>query len=311
MLSDTRFITQSLIDHLFYLRTLREFCLNIQLSFYKNNKNIIEIAEGLGKRYEELNNIALTLSNSRIPKQILDNNYFITDYTLDTELLTEKLFNIDIDTDITIEQQNLIGFNSINEIEINNEIINQVMSLNDDAIELTRNFIDFCKYLRNEMIDNNIFSYSYPLIYTYIIKEAGLFVSDLERLQNKDFADPTYVINYQYYYSDSMMQIAQFIIGLSDPNQTAIITNADNYRKAFSNLIKKYEQSTNSPDAQKLLNEDAIILVQSFKIFLIKLIEGILNNNYYFIVEPVFLDNLLTEVNYFLYLLQGSDLGIK
>lgn len=311
MLSDTTYVTQSLIDHLFYLRILREFCLNIQLSFFQNNQNIIETAEELGKRYEELGIIASKISKGFIPNQIIKDRYFITDYTLDCELLTEKLFGIDINTDLTVQQKNIVGFDNISELKINEELINQVSDLNKDAIELTKNFIDFCKYLKQEMLNGNIFSYSYPLIYTYMLEEAGLFASDLERIQDKSTADPTYIINYQYYYSNSMMLASQFIIGLSDPSQASIITNADNYRKAFSNLMKRYEQSSNSPDAQIILNEEAIDLVNSFRGFLGKIIEGVLNNINYFIIEPVFLDNLLTEANYFLYLLQGAYLGIK
>ena len=311
MLSDTTYVTQSLIDHLFYLRILREFCLNIQLSFFQNNQNIIETAEELGKRYEELGIIASKISKGFIPNQIIKDRYFITDYTLDCELLTEKLFGIDINTDLTVQQKNIVGFDNISELKINEELINQVSDLNKDAIELTKNFIDFCKYLKQEMLNGNLFSYSYPLIYTYMLEEAGLFASDLERIQDKSTADPTYIINYQYYFSNSMMQASQFIIGLSDPNQTSIITNADNYRKAFSNLMKRYEQSSNSPDAQIILNEEAIDLVNSFRGFLGKIIEGVLNNINYFIIEPIFLDNLLTEANYFLYLLQGAYLGIK
>lgn len=311
ILSDIKYITQSLIDNLFYLRTLREFCLNIELSFYKNNSNIIESAEGFGKRFEELGEEAINLARGNIPNEIINANYLFTDYTLNTELLTEKLFGVDINTDLTIQENNLTGFNSIDEVVITDELLNRISTLNDNAIQLTRNFMDFCKYLKDSMNNSNIFSYSYPAIYNYMIEEAGLYVSDLERIRLKNNADPTYVVNFQYYFSDSMMQAAQFIIGLSDPSQTSIITNSDNYRKAFSNLVKKYQQSSSSPEAQSVLNEEAIDLVQSFRNFLSKLIEGILNSDYYFIVEPVFFDNLLTEANYFLYLLQGSYLGIK
>ena len=311
MLPDTTFVTQSLIDHLFYLRTLREFCLNIQLSFYQNNQNIIEVAESLGKRYEELNREAVQLAEGNIPNSIIKNNYFITDYTLNCELLTEKLFGVDINTNITIDQINLIGFDNINEIEISEELLNRISTLNNNATQLTKNFIDFCRDLKKAMLEGNIFSYSYPLIYSYMIEEAALYASDLDRIQQRNNADPTYIINFQYYFSNSMMQASQFIIGLSDPNQTSIIMNADNYRKAFSNLMKKYQQSSSSPEAQQILNEEAMDLVESFRRFLGKIIDGVLNNTNYFIVEPIFLDNLLTEANYFLYLLKGSYYGIK
>lgn len=311
MLTDTRYIVQSLIDHLFYLRTLREFCLNIELAFYQNNQNIIETAHGLGKRYEELGVEAVQLAEGRIPNEIIKNGYFLTNYTLNCELLTEKLFNVDINTNITVDQSNLTGFDNINDLKFDEEILNKINTLNNNTIQLTRNFIDFCKDLRNSMKEGNLFSYSYPLIYTYMIEEAGLFASDLERIQEKNNADPTYIINFEYYFSDSMRQASQFILGFSDPDQASIIVNADNYKKAFASLMRKYQQSSSSPDALKVLNEEAIDLVRSFRSFLGKTIEGVLNNINYFIVEPVFLDNLLTEANYFLYLLQGASFGIK
>lgn len=311
MISDATYISQSLIDHLFYLRTIREFCLNIQLSFYQNNQNIIDIAESIGKRYEELGKEAISLANGRIPNQIIESDSFVTNFTVNTELLTEKLFGVDINTNLTTDEANLNGYNNFNEINFDDEILDSVNNLNKNGIELTRNFIDFCRDLRDSIKNNNILSRSYILVYNYMLEEAGLYLSDLERLQNKTGADPTYIINFEYYFSNSMVRAAQFIIGFSDPSQTSIIMNADNYRKAFSNLMQKYQEATISPDNLKVLNEEGINLVKSFIAFLNRIIEGILNQKYYFIVEPVFFDNLLTQANYFLYLLKGADYGIK
>ena len=309
IITETSFVGQSLINNLFYMRTLRELCLALELTFYKNNNNLIEVCEGFRKRYEQLEEETIKLANNRIPSQILESNSFITDFTLNSELLTEKLFDVDINTNLTVDEINLVSNN--NDLSINDEILTQIRNINTSTIEVTNNFIDFCRYILNSMKTSETFSYSYPLIYEYIINEAGLYVNDMERLQTGTQVDPIYVINFEYKFSNSMKQACQFIIGLSDPNQTSIITNADNYRKAFSNLMKKYQDSKVSPDAQKVLNEEAINLVESFKIFLAKIIEGILNEDYYFIMNVLFFDNLLTEANYFLYLLQGSDFGLK
>jgi len=310
MLKDTTYIVQSLVNHLFFLRTIREFCLNIQLSFYKNNKNVIGIAESIGKRYEELGKEAISLAERRVPNQIIQSDSFVTDYTLNTELLTEKLFDVDINTNLTTDELNLNGFSNVSDIKYDDEILNRINELNNNAIELTNNFIEFCKYIRESMLNTNVFSYSYPLIYDYMIEEAGLYVSDLKRLQEKTSADPTYIINFEYYFLNSLIKSTQFIIGLSDPKQTSVITNADNYRKAFTTLMKKYQDTKVSPDTLKVLNDEGISLVENFRVFLSRIIDGILNQNYYFIVEPVFFDNILTETNYFLYLLKGAGYGI-
>ncbi len=308
MLSDALYVQQSLINNLFYLKTLHKFCLNIQLSFFQNNQSYIEVAEGMAKRYEELREKLIPIANHRLPKEIIESDSFVTNYSLDCELLTEKLFGIDINTNLTTEEINL---EPGNEETISQELLDQIHELNEDSLELTRNFIDFCKYLLDSMKENNIFSYLYPLIYTYMIEEASLYANDLYRIQQKDSADPTFVVNYEYWFSTSMKQACQFIIGLSDPEQISIITNADNYRKIFAEQMKRYKEGNITPEIQKLLNEESIEQLQSFIAFLIKIIEGILDQTYYFIIAPIFFDNLLTEAYYFLYLLKGTGYGIS
>ena len=307
MLSDTLFIQQSLINNLFYLRTIREFCLTIQLSFYENNKSYSEMAEGFRKRYEELEEQTIILAKNRLPQEIISSDSFVTNYTLDCELLTEKLFDVDINTNLTTAAMDLMAGS---EKSVNQELINQISEVNEDAIELTQNFIDFGRYLLQGMKNTTIFSYSYPLIYTYILEEASLYASDLYRIQNRTGVDPTFVVSYEYWFSNSMKQASQFIMGLSDPDQAAIITNADNYRKIFSEQMKKYQQNI-TPDTQKLLNEETIQHVDNFISFLTKIITGILNQELYFIVPPIFFDNLLTESYYFRYLLKGAQFGVQ
>lgn len=308
MLSDNIYGQQSLINHLFYLRTIREFCVNIELSFYKNNSNYIQLANILKEKCEELGKKAIELADNKIPTKLFESGSFVSNYTLDTELLTEKLFNIDLNTDLTIEEMNLNTTD--NSVSFTSEELKNISNLNDEGITLAKNFIDFCTDILSDLRENDLFSYSYPLFYSYMIEETTLYMNDLKRIQSKAGADPTFVTSYEYWYSNSMMQACKFIIGLSDPAQEALITNADNYRKIFSKQMDLYKD-VSSPEKEKLLNDETIDYMTNFISFLSKLIERILNKQLYFIVEPLFFDNLLTEANYFLYLLKGANYGIK
>ena len=308
MLSDNIYGQQSLINHLFYLRTIREFCVNIELSFYSNNKNYKEVANNFKKGCEELGTIAIELADNKIPTRVFESGSFVSNYTLDTELLTEKLFDINLNTDLTIKEMNLNTTN--NTVSFTSEELKDISNLNDKAITLANNFIDFCTDILSGLKNNDLFSYSYPLFYNYMIDETTLYMNDLKRIQSKSGADPTFVTSYEYWYSNSMMQACKFIIGLSDPAQEALITNADNYRKIFSKQMDLYKD-VSSPEKEKLLNDKTIDYMTNFISFLSKLIERILNKQLYFIVEPLFFDNLLTEANYFLYLLKGANYGIK
>lgn len=308
MLSDNIYGQQSLINHLFYLRTIREFCVNIELSFYSNNKNYKEVANNFKTGCEELGTIAIELADNKIPTRVFESGSFVSNYTLDTELLTEKLFDINLNTDLTIKEMNLNTTN--NTVSFTSEELKDISNLNDKAITLANNFIDFCTDILSGLKNNDLFSYSYPLFYNYMIDETTLYMNDLKRIQSKSGADPTFVTSYEYWYSNSMMQACKFIIGLSDPAQEALITNADNYRKIFSKQMDLYKD-VSSPEKEKLLNDKTIDYMTNFISFLSKLIERILNKQLYFIVEPLFFDNLLTEANYFLYLLKGANYGIK
>lgn len=308
MLSDNIYGQQSLINHLFYLRTIKEFCVNIELSFYSNNKNYKEVSNNFKTSCEKLGAKAIELADNRLPTKVFRSGSFVTNYTLDTELLTEKLFDIKLNADLTIKEMNLNTTN--NTVSFTSEELKDISSLNDKAITLANNFIDFCTDILSGLKNNDLFSYSYQLFYNYMIDETTLYMNDLKRIQSKSGADPTFVTSYEYWYSNSMMQACKFIIGLSDPAQEALITNADNYRKIFSKQMDLYKD-VSSPEKEKLLNDETIDYMTNFISFLSKLIERILNKQLYFIVEPLFFDNLLTEANYFLYLLKGANYGIK
>lgn len=308
MLNDNLYGQQSLINNLFYLRTIREFCVNIGLSFFGNNDDYIEIANMLKERCEQLGELTINLSDNKIPTSLFDSGSFVSKYTLETELLTEKLFNINLNTNLTIKEEQL---NTTNEtVTFTDSELNEISKLNKDSINLSQYFIDFCNDIVSKLRNNLLFSYSYPLFYSYMIDEVSLFMNDLIRLENKTSADPTFIVSYEYWYCNSMMQACKFIIGLSDPAQESIILNANNYRKIFSKQMDLYK-NISSPDSEKLLNDETIDYMNNFISFLSKVIERILNKELYFIVEPLFFDNLLTEANYFLYLLKGANYGIK
>ncbi len=306
MISDSIFVQQSLTDNLYYLRTLKGFCVNIALSFFKNNDYYSKVSRLFGTRIEELGEITIKLANNRVLQSTLDSGSFVTPYSLESELQTERLFNIELNTDLTIEETKLVGTKN-NNITVTKDVVEEVEELNKNVIEVAYNFIDFCTSILNDIKSNQLFSYSYISIYNFMLNEAGIFITDLERLQNKNSVDPTYINDFEYLFSDSMRQFCQFIRGLSNPNQNSIIINSDNYNKLFTEQMRKYKDETLSPETQVKFNNETLGYVESFSSFVEKILKGILNGDYNFIAEPVFFDNMLTEINYFKYLLKSEN----
>ena len=300
MLSDLDFIKQTLINNLYYLRTINQFCISIYLSFLENNQRYRDIAMNFAKGVEDLGRRVLKNIDGYLA-DILNEEIFVTKYTLPLERLTEKLFDIKIATDLTEEQLQITpGTNEI----VSSEIVNELMEINSQAMILATNFIEFCKEIYNEQRDNGLFSYNYPALYRYMIEEIKLYETTLGRLNRKNKVDPTYVIDYQYWFTTSMKDAAMFIRGYVDPENTDIFTRANSFANEFDYLIDEYKNIVLSPQSQDVLTNKTMRAVERFRLFLSDAITEVLNNNLTFIIAPIFLDNMYTSANYFKYILK-------
>ena len=300
MLSDSSFVLQTLNSNLYFLRTIREFSTNIQLSFLSNNSEYIETARDFSERCEELIGTLMKYANGRVSKEALDNHIFVTQYTLDTELLTERLFGIDIDTTITEQQLNLIPGVDNNP---SRDMINDLTEVNRTSLVLVTNFISFCQNIVSRMSRNDLFSYSYISLIDAMLTEANLYKLNLERIIARDTVNPTFIVDYQYLFNILLQKYSAFIRGLVDPKNAEIIVRAISFSNEFSFLASEYKNAIASPEVEAELNNRSLATVDRFKMFLSNIIQDLLDAQAYFIVEPIFLDNILTSSNYFAYTL--------
>lgn len=304
MLSDVNFVTQTLTSNLYFLRTLREFATNIQLSFLDKNQEYIDTARDFGTRSEELGRVLIKYASSNVPVAAVNSNIFVTPYTLDAELLTEKLFNIDIDTTITEEETNIVGGVSNN---VTPMMINDLMMVNKEALVLVTNFIDFCKDIIDKMQNNELFSYSYISLIEAMLVEMELYKSNLNRLIARESIDPGFVVNYEYLFNNLLSKLSSFVRGLVDPKNDIMIVRASAFANEFSLLANDYKNAIANPENYQELQKNTLDALNRFISFIINAITDVLDSNVYFIVEPIFLDNMLTTANYFKYIISMNS----
>lgn len=305
MLDDQQFIMQSISSNLFYLRTIREFCANIQLSFLKNNESFATRAADLAKRCEDVGEVLVANANGNITQRAIDLEIYVTEFTLPCELLTEKLFPIEINTEIT-EQE--LKFTPGNGANVTPQLVEIITDVNVKSREITLEFIRLCGDIYPLLRSNQLFSYSYPSIYLYMIEESGLYLQNLERLLARDPVDPIFAINYEYWFHIAMRAIATFLRGLIDPADNQTLVRAEGFIFEFDALIDQYQTAPSNPDTQRELTQKSLDIIKRFQIFLKETIQNLLNQKVYFIVEPIFLDNMYTEANYFRFVLEESQL---
>lgn len=300
MLSKVNFVQESIAINLYYLRTLREFCLNIQTSLVPFEKGYISKAESIALSCERLGNDITSFASGMVSKEALDYQIYVTQYTLECEKLTEKLFNIDIDTGITEKELQL---KSGEPKTVTQEMVDSMKRINAEAFSLADEFSKLCTEIVDKMEINELFSYSYIALTRFMIYETELFKSGLERLIQQFQIDPSSAANYEFYFNNSMRSIAIFIEKLVDPINEDIFDKAKWFENSFNEAEETYKTTPLTPDNQKALTEKETLLVKEFHNFMEECIKKLLAREVYFIIEPIFWDNMYTQINFFQYIL--------
>ena len=304
MLTEEEFYKESIDTNLYYLRTLRDFCINIELSFYGDNPYKSRAAL-LARRSQDLGREIVTLTNGKVPTKGIDYQIYYTEYTLPIERLTEKLFGINLATDITEMELKLIPTDTF---DINDEIIKSMTSMNERAVDIANEFIMLAREIRGEMTSNNLFSYSYPTMYNFMIITIKLYIGELNRLKEMIRKDPIIALDTEYGYNITAYEITSFLRGLIDPNATQYIEVLNNIlNEIYPQLLEDYNSLPLSPENQQNLTERSIAVIRRIRLLITDMLKDLLAAKLYFIIEPLAIDNFYRNINYFLYALDANN----
>ena len=306
LLTDREFFIQSLRDHLYYLRSIRGFCITIELSFYKNNNEYINIAQNFASKCDELGREAISYTGGFVSREALANQIYVSEFSLPCELLTEKLFGIEIDTAFTEEE---LSFQAGMNENINSDIINNIKKLNEKALTFAQNFKMFCNEIRTKLDNNELFSFSYSDFFSYLFDEVDTYILDLQRLLAMEGYSPIYAVGYEYKFATTLQKTARFIRDWVDVSSKDVFDLATYYVNSFGEIIDLYLKASISPDVQETLAKNTNALLVDYQDFLRNILRRLLNRELYFITPPVSIDNIYTSVNFYKFVLslQESD----
>ncbi len=304
MLNEREFFIESLRDHLYYLRTIRNFCITIELSFYKNNLKYIEMCQDFANKCDELGKEAISYTGGFVSKEALENNIYVSEFSLPCEKLTEKLFGINIDTVFTEKELEFQA--GLNE-NINSDIIGKIKILNEKALIFAKNFSTFCVEIRDKLDNNELFSFSYSDFFNYLFDEVNTYILDLERLIRMEGLSPIYAIGYEYNFAITLEKTARFIRDWVDVKNSDVFDMASFFVNSFNEIISKYLKASISPDVEYELSNSMNSILVDYQDFLRKIITRLINNELYFITPPVSLDNIYTSVNFYKFTLNLDE----
>ena len=308
MLTEREFFIQSLRDHLYYLRTIREFCITIELSFYKNNEDYIKMAQNFADKCDELGREAISYTGGFVSSEALNSGIYVTEFSLPCEKLTEKLFGIKIDTAFTRQELELLE--GINE-NIDSDVINGIKKLNEKALVFANNFSKFCEEIRNKLDTNNLFSFSYSDFFSYIFDEINTYILDLERIIRMEGYSPIYAVGYEYNFATTLQKTARFIRDWVDVKSVDVFDMANYYVNSFGEIIDKYLKASISPSVQEELSNETNKILLDYQDFLRGILRRLINKELYFITPPVSIDNIYTSVNFYIFTLNKQESEVE
>ena len=304
LLTDKEFYIQSLRDHLYYLRSIREFCLTIELSFYKNNGEYIALSQNFADKANSLGKEALSYTGGLVSSEALTSGIYVTEFSLPCELLTEKLFGINIDTTFTEEELKFqAGLNQ----NINESLIKNIQRLNEKALIFAQNFKMFCNEIREKLDSNQLFSFSYSDFFSYLFDEVDSYILDLQRIIAMEGYSPIYAVGYEYKFATTLQKTARFIRDWVDVSSSDVYDLANYYVNSFGEIIDLYLKASISPEVQEDLAVNTNNLLSDYQDFLKNILTKLINGDLYFITPPVSIDNIYKSVNFYKFVLDIDE----
>ena len=289
------YVRLSLELHLFFDRIMKEHSFFLETAFMEKNKDYKRIANNFKNNFSNILSQIVNLANNNVSEGFLKANETITANTLESEIKTSDLSGVEIDTNITRKQERLKS----GRININQELINSISSINRKTLPLIQNLIDFKNDILNNVLSCKVYTTNYPLLITHIMNEAKMYYKLLNEIENREPFDQNYIYEQELFWNNIMKEHAEFIRGLLDPTEKELILTADKYAVEYEAIIKRYN------NYQVNLRNISLNETINFRNFKIAGEEGILNCKIRSIIIPLLADHVLREANHFIRILRS------
>ncbi|AFS77416.1 protein of unknown function DUF2935 [Gottschalkia acidurici 9a] len=303
MLSSNEFIRRSLEIHLFFARIMKEHSFFLQLSFTPRDASFSRRADELRMEFDKLLWEVVCLSNGVVSSSVINSGEIVTPYTLRAENVSSYLTGVNIPEYITKAEMELRAGTCKN---FDPAFERAICALNDKAIKLIRDIIDFKSNVLSNVLSCNMFTSNYPSLIDHIMREAKLYLRMIIKLQKRERIDLKKE-NYgqELFWNRIMADHSKFIRGLLDPDEDDLINIANNLANEFDELTKELKEAIDKSLPIDDITDSILKAANKEVDFNTQGIEGILDCKIKSIIIPLLGDHVLREANYFVRLLKS------
>lgn len=295
------YVTDSLEQHLFFARIMKEHAFFLKVGFLPPNAELAKSSERLMRRFEDLLSRAISLSDCVVRSCFLKSGEIVTEFTDCAERQTQRFTGTFIDRGITAREKRLKGCACNNDMCVSNDLVCKVRRLNRDGLRLVDSIIAFKEQVLHSVDSCNIFTVNYPLLIEHILREARFYREQLRRLEGLSRCSCEELRDNELFWNQIMMEHAQFIRGLLDPSEETLIGTADDFAEDYKRLL----QTSAAANDRVMHGGNTLALTQKFRDFKRAGVEGIEGCKIRSIILPLLADHVLREANHYIRLLES------
>lgn len=302
MLSNIKFIRQSLELHLFFARIMKEHSFFLQIGFTQKDSILIQQANTFRLEFDRFLADVIALSNGVVSQNVLESGEVITPYTLKAEMASAYFTGVVIPTCLTEAEARLMGNGLING---NSMLEQRVFILNERAMELVAGLANFKTKLLSDVISCKIFTSNYPLLIDHILREAKFYFMLIKRLQNREEINlEKEAFEQEVFWNRIMAEHSKFIRGLLDPTENELINTANNFGNEFDKLTQEAIEAMDKTIPISLVTKDSLEETKKIQKFKQQGTQGLIECKIRSIIIPLLGDHTLREANHYLRLLK-------
>ena len=292
-----RYVTLSLELHLFFARIMKEHALFLEAGFTPANEEFVRKADFYKRGFESVLRRAIGLSHGITDQSVLESGELFTEFTANAERQTQCFTGIPIDRELTAMAARL---RCGGPCRVSPVLCRQVRQLNETALRLLDGLIGFKETTLKRVLACRMFTMNYPLLLEHIIREAKLyrtFLRDAERC----CLDGQTMKETEVFWNQIMMEHAQFIRGLLDPTEDALIKTSDAFAQEYAALLARAREANDAAMGR----QEALKETLRFRDFKTAGVQGITGCIIRSVILPLLADHVLREANHYIRLLSA------
>jgi hypothetical protein len=302
MVANMDFVRQSLGLHLFFARIMKEHSFFLQLGFTPRDVSFTQRADEFRMEFDRLLTEVVSLSNGVVNQDVLESGEVITPYTLNAEMVSSFYTGVKIPTELTQMEAGLMGSNNM---FMNSLLDERVRIINQRAIGLLSALIQFKATILNNVLSCRMFTVNYPLLIDHIMREAKLYLSMVQRLQNMEMIElEKEALEQESFWNRIMAEHSKFIRGLLDPTEEDLIQKANDFGNEFDQLSKEAKTAMDMTLSAANVTNDSLKATEALRDFKAQGTQGLIECKIKSIIIPLLGDHTLREANHYLRLLK-------